>query len=409
MSQRQLAFEGCTPAYISRIEAGARVPSLQVLEAFAERLGVSVEYLATGAERRDDVEELLRGADLDLRLGERDEAERRYREVLARDGCPEASRARALAGLGELALTGGDHRGAISWLEQALRVDGLPPDEQAAISDRLGRAYSIVGEFDAAAALFERQLEAAKALGDQLGVLRFSTLLANVALDRGDLTRAEELLGRAIPVAEESRDPLDRARLWWSQSRLHTLENHPELAARYARMALELLDATEHLGFAALAFQLLAHIENDRGNGEEALRLVEQGYPMIVASHNSFHQALFELERARALLSLGKPEEAASVAMATLPLLAEASPNDAGRAYTVVADVFKALGDTARAIELYELAAETLPAGDRYLIAVFESLAELFEADGRHHDALNVLKKALRVQRVGVPESSSRT
>ena len=48
LTQRELSFEGCTAAYVSRIEAGARVPSLQILHEFAKRLGVTPEYLATG-------------------------------------------------------------------------------------------------------------------------------------------------------------------------------------------------------------------------------------------------------------------------------------------------------------------------------------------------------------------------
>ena len=41
LSQRQLAFPGCTAAYISRLEAGARVPSLQMINQLALRLEVS--------------------------------------------------------------------------------------------------------------------------------------------------------------------------------------------------------------------------------------------------------------------------------------------------------------------------------------------------------------------------------
>ena len=51
LTQRELAFEGCTAAYVSRIEAGARVPSLQIIHEFAKRLDVTPEFLATG--RRD--------------------------------------------------------------------------------------------------------------------------------------------------------------------------------------------------------------------------------------------------------------------------------------------------------------------------------------------------------------------
>jgi transcriptional regulator with XRE-family HTH domain len=51
LSQRQLSFPGCSAAYISRLEAGDRVPSLQLLRKLAVRLGADEQYLATGVER----------------------------------------------------------------------------------------------------------------------------------------------------------------------------------------------------------------------------------------------------------------------------------------------------------------------------------------------------------------------
>lgn len=48
MSQRQLAFPGCTAAYISRLEAAARMPSRQMIDRLAERLGTTREWLETG-------------------------------------------------------------------------------------------------------------------------------------------------------------------------------------------------------------------------------------------------------------------------------------------------------------------------------------------------------------------------
>lgn len=48
LSQRQLAFEGCSAAYISRLEAGDRQASEQMLGELARRLGTTVHYLKTG-------------------------------------------------------------------------------------------------------------------------------------------------------------------------------------------------------------------------------------------------------------------------------------------------------------------------------------------------------------------------
>ena len=53
LSQRELAFPGCSAAYISRIERGERVPSLQVMRELARRTGVSEHALAFGREALD--------------------------------------------------------------------------------------------------------------------------------------------------------------------------------------------------------------------------------------------------------------------------------------------------------------------------------------------------------------------
>jgi transcriptional regulator with XRE-family HTH domain len=50
LSQRDLAEPGASYAYISRIEAGMRLPSIRVLRKLAPKLGVSVSWLETGEE-----------------------------------------------------------------------------------------------------------------------------------------------------------------------------------------------------------------------------------------------------------------------------------------------------------------------------------------------------------------------
>ena len=55
ISQRELAFPGCSAAYISRIERGERIPSLQVMRELARRVGVTEAELAYGREPIDPV------------------------------------------------------------------------------------------------------------------------------------------------------------------------------------------------------------------------------------------------------------------------------------------------------------------------------------------------------------------
>jgi len=397
LSQRDLAFGDCTAAYISRIEAGARVPSLQLLHELARRLGVSADYLAKGG-ASDDIDAVLADAELATRLGELERAAELYSEVLARDPAPAQVRA-AMMGHAEHALQRGDHVRVVELLEPI--AEGLPtsdPDVDTWAADRLGRAYAHLGEYEKSLAILERGFASTRERGDDAGSLRLATLLANAYLDGGSVARAEEMLAIALNLAEKARSPLDQARLWWSQSRLHVREGRPDIAARHARRALDLLDATEHSAFAAAAFQLLAHIENDRGNGADALTLLEQGLPAVRASGNAYTEALFELERARALALIGEHEEAASLAMAIAGKLAQIDPSDVSRSYGLLADIFRSLGEPERACELYELAADRLGEDDPHRGDILTRLGELLEEAGRTSEAMAAYKEAAQLR-----------
>ena len=53
LNQRELAAGACSAGYISRVELGDRIPSLQLLRVLGKRLGVSADYLATGSDRAE--------------------------------------------------------------------------------------------------------------------------------------------------------------------------------------------------------------------------------------------------------------------------------------------------------------------------------------------------------------------
>src|SRR5205807_5149598 len=68
LSQRDLSGPGVSYAYISRIEAGARRPSVKALRMLAQTLGVTAEYLETGSELGGAEARELQLADIELRL-----------------------------------------------------------------------------------------------------------------------------------------------------------------------------------------------------------------------------------------------------------------------------------------------------------------------------------------------------
>jgi tetratricopeptide (TPR) repeat protein len=399
LSQRQLSFEGCSPAYISRIEAGERIPSLQLLREMGRRLGVSEDWLATGLDRDLLAEDrTLLDAEIALRFNELDTAEELYSRVLD-SATTNNERARALAGLGQISFERGEPRRAVQSLEQALSLARTEAADQPSLADTLGRAYAMLDDLEPAIRLFRQSLDRACAQKNTPEAVRFGVLLANAYIDNGEFSEAEGVLRQTVEKAENARDPIFRARIYWSLSRLHALQGEASAAVRYARKALELLELTEHTTYAARAHQLLAHVELDRGNAEVALDLLDRGLPLVEEGGNRVEHALFQLERARALVQLARGDEAARLATESIRLLEDASPADAGRGHVVVGDVYDGLGDRARAIETYERAADLLSVNpNRYLLEVYAKLADLLEAEGRKDDALEVLKKAVAAQ-----------
>ena len=274
----------------------------------------------------------------------------------------------------------------------ALLGDAL--SEHPGIVDSLARAHAMRSQFDEAIGLLERAAEAARARKDEQSESRFSILLANTLIDSGNLSSARELLGHAIGRAADAVDPIMQARLYWSQSRLHSAESNTEAASRYARMALAAIELTENVAYAARAHQLLAHIELERGNPEEALDLVERGQRLAVRAGGADAEGYFKIARAQALAQLGRDDEAVACAM-ELAAAADDRPDLAGRAYAVAADVF-AKNEPAKALELYERSAELLVERDHAFIrTLYSKMAELLEAEGRKDEALELLKRAV--------------
>jgi tetratricopeptide (TPR) repeat protein len=403
LSQRQLSFPGCTAAYISRLEAGARVPSLQMINQLAMRLEVSGQWLATGVDDEPASPTELVDAEVALRLGEIDEAERLYR---ARLDAGDPARPAALAGLGQIAFRAENWARAIELLEQAYELRKRDALVDPGMVDTLGRAYAMIGDRESAIALFDRAAQQAAAAEAPVEQLRFSVLFANALIDAGEFARAEAVLGGVIREAETIGDPVATARVLWSQSRLHAMRHEASLAARYARRALEILERTEHDAYVGMAYHLLAHAEVEAGNGEEALSLLDRGRRLFGRDLGPRDDARFSLEEARALLALDQQNEAARKAARTLELLDAVNPGDRAHAYFVLADVFSRVGDRDRAKMLLgqalDLATEHLKP---FALDIGRRLADLLEEEGDTAGALQVLKRAADVSAgAGTPE-----
>jgi len=399
LSQAALAAADCSAAYISRVELGDRTPSLQLLRELAKRLGVSADFLASGSAAVGNDAFALQEADLALRLDDLTEARRLYELALA-DAQEVADRSEALAGLGQLAYREGNPRRAIELLEQAIEVAGVDVVKRPAIAETLSRAYAELGEPVQAVALLARCVEEYRGGDDLLLYIRFASLLGYALTDSGDPAAAEIVVAQALAASRDVVDPYARARLYWSQARLLGVQGNLSAAERYARKTLETLRVTEDTYAIAHALETLARIYIDLGRTVEALDLLTEGEALITSSGTPAEVSRYRLERARALAAIGQTEEAAALAMMIAGELADVQPVSRGRAYAVLADLYRQLDDPTRAQELYELAIECLAAQSptRYLVSAYRGLAEVVKAQGRRDDALELLERALAVQ-----------
>jgi tetratricopeptide (TPR) repeat protein len=395
LSQRQLAFPGCSAAYISRIEAGDRIASLQVLRELARRLDVTEEYLATG--RLVAAPSALDDAEVALRLDETEEAARLF-EMALKDARGDQERSRAFEGLGQVAFRSGDPQLAADLFEKALSLIEDDISERPALAQSLARAYASLGRLARSIAILERCVEAYS--GDPVRYVRFAGFLGAALTDNGSFAEAERVLARALERGREVADPHTRARLYWSESRLRLEQGRSEEAAKYAQRALEILRATEDDYSIALVLQSLAHISNDLGRPEAALEHVREGNPLILSSGTPLDIAIYRIEEARALAAVGEKEAAAALAMEVTNELRGTNPVDAGRSYALLGGVLADLGEADRARELLELAVDLLEqeAPSRYLVQAYKRLATLLKEQGDKDGALEVLERALGIQ-----------
>ena len=134
----------------------------------------------------------------------------------------------------------------------------------------------------------------------------------------------------------------------------------------------------------ARAHLLLAYTQLATASPEEALRHVRTARELLGSSLGNRHdRMLLLIEEARALVLLGRLDDAAAAAMEAVGMLPEdASRVDIGRAYTELATALRARGRD-RAREIFELAVDLVAAGPRrYREEASRRFADLLERLG---------------------------
>jgi tetratricopeptide (TPR) repeat protein len=315
LTGRALALPRYNPSYVSQIESGRRRPSSEALHFFAQRLGVSPKYLATGIP--DGVESRLQyglehAREL-IRQGDPIEAERHLEKLLAQIQEYDLPRlqGQALTVLGDALRQQGDHRQAIDVYEQALG-GLLTRREKGTAVGGLARALLALGDLGYGVEVVESYLKDQNGEPIDSAVLTdLQSVLVSIYFERGEIVRAERAARRALASAGPEVPLPVRAVAYWHASRvvaeLKQWDEALELAMR-ARVLMEESEDRRRVGRLHNAYAFLC-LEADPPRLREARWHLDTAERMLTeASGDDRAQVL--TERSRLALMEERPAEA---------------------------------------------------------------------------------------------------
>jgi transcriptional regulator with XRE-family HTH domain len=409
LSQRELAAPGVSYAYISRIEAGTRQPSVKALRRLAGKLGVTADYLETGSDLDPPRERELKLTDLELavRLGETEGAEAGL-AALAEEATTAGDRRtllRANVTLAALAQARGESSRAVDLLERGIAGEPFDPVMHVDIYSQLARAYADSGRVRAAVELFERCLAEVADGDDPALEARYATALSYALSDIGEIGRAEEVVQRALERTADIEDPYMRVRLYWSMARLAHSEGRSTAALESVRKAIALLRLTEDTLHLARAHVLAASISLAREDVTAAESYLDQAEQLFGAAPTAGDTFELRLRRARCAALRGDADVCVQLAREAIDLVGSSSPADEGLAFSTLGDGLALAGEMQGADEAFRRAVNLLEGEGRWRDATTtcRSWARMLRQMGREEQALDVLDRAAELAMRATP------
>ncbi len=228
------------------------------------------------------------------------EGRRWLEQALAKGSRASASRAKALDGVGWLALSVGDIDRAVAAAEEGLKLHAqvaLEPSVAASLRRNLGITAEIRGDYEQATELFREGLALGQEAEDKFNVVWALLNLGKVSSDQGDHERAAQFYEEGLSLCRESgyTTPLPNflsalvceLLLQGDQERATTLNTEASALVRKQGANLgghsRIPGTLERLGWAAL---LLGDQERAKGWHEEHLRLSQELGNKLIATES---------------------------------------------------------------------------------------------------------------------------
>ena len=402
LSQRELAEPGISYAYLSRIEAGQRAPSLKALRIVARKLGVTAEHLETGASVSIATARELRATEAELRLRVDEDpggAEAIFRELVdeARAEGELSLELRARVGVGLALARRGEVREAIFHLELALASGSVSPLARPDAYETLARCYAASGSVDRAVELLGAALaELERTVPDEgVTAARLAGVRAAIGSGDGNHDPARQSLAEALEQAEAGWYPSRRAALYASIAERAGAETDPSGTLAVRRRALALLESADDARELARAHLLCSDLFLAEGLAEQSGPHLARAEQLLALGGDSLDVGRLRTRQARRAVEVDDPEEAQKFALRAVALLEE-HPAEQGEALHALASAQAATGELEEAEASYRRAIEQLAGGRRWREAANASRdwAARLRAAGRTDDALEVMDQA---------------
>ncbi len=240
-----------------------------------------LERLLSVVSGPDAVPALLELGEVEAFSGKHALAERRLKQALelavaAGDALAEA-KARRL--LGELHERRGDHTGARTWLEDAVRAARRLGDREELVLALLGLGGNVLwhlGAYAEATAMLNEALSVATEVGDDAARARALHGLANVALYRGQREEAERLFTESLEVRRAANDQLGVANALNNLAIIAAAADRNAEAEELLRDSLAIRRRLGDVAGTAVALNNLGYMAAERGDLVGAERLYEQ-------------------------------------------------------------------------------------------------------------------------------------